>query len=272
MVFGVVLYVVLYVVAGSNVLIKVIAPSLAILGAGVLGSRFTSSRWTFSVAGNALVAYILYLIYTLEDQSGTEGMMAIVAAGILLVLGAVLIAVVNVTTLIRAVNGTIGRTRTLGAIVKPSLAYPFNKMLRTGLTVTMFSLVTFIIVLFAIQGTTFQVDVAQQAGGYDVRATSAVPLSNLTYAPQAAGGAATAQTSGAPSPSVVPFDTSKVVYSDGLFTELVYGLTINDQTVNYRGPPFDTVYGVDASFVDHATYGFSDTAAYHVDRGSVAIT
>ncbi|MGZ7130218.1 MAG: ABC transporter permease [Halobacteriota archaeon] len=249
----------LYAVAGSNILIKVLAPTLAVLGAGLLGSRFTSSRWTFSMAGVVLVAYILYLsIYTLAGLTSSDANTLLVAGGIVLVIGVVLVVVMNVTILVRALNGVFGRTRALGAIIKPSLAYPFNKMFRTGLTVTMFSLVTFIIVFFAVSGATYQVNVAQQAGGYDVRATSAVALSNLTNA-QAAEGTLTAQTPGVVSPSVTPFNTSEVVYSDGLFAARVYGLTVNNQTVQYQGPPFDTVYGIDAPFINHTTYTFSNS-------------
>jgi putative ABC transport system permease protein len=250
----------LYVVAGSNVLIEVIAPTLAILGAALIASRYVSSRWTFTAAGIVFVAYMLYLnIYTLTGLSSSDANTVVVAGGIVLVIGVVLIVIFNVATLIRGLNGALGPTRALGAIIKPSLAYPFDKMFRTGLTVTMFALVTFIIVFFAIQGATYQVNVAQQAGGYDVRATSAVPLANLTSAPQAAGGGLTTPTAGAASPS--PFDTSKVVYSDGLYATSVYGLTINNQTVQYQGPPFDAVYGVDASLIEHATYRFSETAS-----------
>ena len=261
--------VVMYLAASSNYTVKVIAPAMAIFGVAIMGRRFATHERIFSLASLVLVAYLMYLnVIASASIPFGDAMLMFGLSGFLMVIGIILIIFFNASLVIRGLTGTLGRIRSLQAVLKSVVAYPLNNRFRTGMTVTMFALIIFIIVMGSIASATFQPASEKQTGGYDIRAWSIAPLTNLT---------ALSLPGGAPAPvpqqhanyaagtpraglNVPPIDASKLDYYDGLYTTQVSGMKINNQNPIYRGPPLDTIYGVDANFTRHSQYSFKDLA------------
>ena len=266
-----------YIVVRSNHIIDVVSPSMVIFGLALISQQFVSRERSFSrdrvfsIAGVSLVVYLLYLTFSFKDVSFSDAMLVLTLCGLLLVTGVVLIVLFNSNLLLRGLSRSLGRIRSLQAVLKPSIAYPLNKKFRMGMTVMMFALVIFVIVLQSIISVTYRPDMAKESGGYDVRGFSVAPLANLTVVqPSSISGGAIGQRSIAPqdlaeqptqlSAKVTPLNASKLEYYDGLYRMLVTGVTINNETIPLRGPPFESIYGIDSNFISHATYKFIDKA------------
>jgi len=149
-------------------------PCIAALGAALLAMRFVSSRISFTVIGAFIIFWTLDPLNINEDIFGTMTgeMDMFVVAGILLVTGAVIVSIFNSDLLLGGVTKLLGQGGPRLAIVKSAISYPMNKKFRTGLTLFMFSLIMFTVVIFAMVAS-FQresVDAAteQLSGGYDV--------------------------------------------------------------------------------------------------------
>ncbi|HXY88197.1 MAG TPA: FtsX-like permease family protein [Candidatus Acidoferrales bacterium] len=265
-----ILAIISYIVVRSNYFIDVISPSMAIFGIAFVSQKFVSQERfftrdrVFSAAGVALVVYLLYFTMYVIDVSYPDAMLVLTLGGPLLVSGAVLIILFNSNLLLRGLSRALGRIKSLQAVLKPSIAYPLNKKFRTGMTVMMFALVIFVIVLQSIISVTYRPDIAKEGGGYDVRALSVASLSNLTAVqPLSISKAVPQDLSAQPtqlSAKLAPLNPSKLEYYDGLYTTQVTGVTINNETIPLRGPPFEFVYGIDSNFTSHATYKFLDKA------------
>ena len=135
----------------------------------------------------------------------------------------------------------------------------------------MFALVIFVIVLQSIISVTYRPDIAKEGGGYDVRALSVAPLANLTAVQSSSiSGVDSGQSRATPqdlsaqntqlSAKLTPLNGSKLEYYDCLYKTQVTGVTINNETIPLRGPPFEFIYGIDSNFTSHATYKFLDKA------------
>jgi putative ABC transport system permease protein len=261
--------IVTYLAASSNTTVKVIAPTIAIFGVGLIGRRWATQERAFSLASVALVSYLIYLsVVTSANIPFGEAQLMFGISGFLMVIAIILVIFFNANLVVGVLTGTLGRVRSLQAMIKSAVAYPLNNRFRTGMTVTMFALVIFVIVMGSIASATFQPAPEKQTGGYDVRAWSVAPIANLTEASLPPAGAATNQSptpsaagTGSGALSVTPLNASTMQYYDGLYTTQVNGMKINGQDISYRGPPFDSIYGVDANFTKHAQYTFLDLAA-----------
>ncbi len=271
-----------YTVASSNNVIKLLSPSMVIFGATLISRRFLSRERIFSIAGITLVMYILYITLSIVNMQISDAAVVFVLGGILLIVGAVLIVLFNSSLLLRGLSRTLGRVRSLQAVLKPSIAYPLNKKFRMGMTVMMFALVIFVIVLGSVLSATYQPDITREGGGYDIRALSIAPLANLTTVqPKLGSGGIAEQTRAGPpqdlsaqpmsfSNNLAPLNASTLTYYDGLYVTQVNGVTINrvtinnqttnNQTTQLQGPTPYTVYGIDANFTSHATYTFREKA------------
>ncbi|MDD1721528.1 MAG: FtsX-like permease family protein [Euryarchaeota archaeon] len=256
-----------YLVAGSDGMIKVIAPTMAIFGVGLVARRWASQERVFSLASVALIAYLVYLnVIASAGMALGAAQYMFMLSGVMMVIAVILVIFFNAPTVIRGLTGTLGRVRSLQAMLKSAVAYPLNNRFRTGMTVMMFALVIFVIVMGSISSATFKISPEEQTGGYDICAHSVAPLSNLTVVtpPSATLHSSmpsqTLLTLGAPSTAlnVTPLAASKLQYYDGLYATQVSDMKINGQDVSYQGPPFDSVYGFDANFTQHAQYEFLD--------------
>jgi len=116
------------------------------------------------------------------------------------------------------------------ALIKPSSAYCLQKKEKLGTTVTILTLVIFVMIVALVTAAVYQPDISKQTGGYDIRATSSTPLSNLTTLEVQ---------SPASEPAAKPvalLNASDIDFYDGLFVANATGTSINGQALYQQGP------------------------------------
>ena len=107
-----------------------------------------------------------------------------VLSGVWMVASAVWVLMYNADLIAAAAQATVGQNRTLRPILKPAIAYPTSFRFRTGLTVAMFALVIFTMMVFSIlnnAGSDIIETPWKANGGFDVRAetTADLPIADL---------------------------------------------------------------------------------------------
>jgi putative ABC transport system permease protein len=136
-------------------------------------------RIAYTVSGLVIVGVCLLPFDWLDTLAGTNLRMNFsvwIVSGILLVLGASWVIVYNADLLLGAVTGVLGRIRSLTPILRLSIAYPLRSRFRTGVTLAMFMLVVFTLVVGGtISGSFIRAFDNDEmfGGGFDVRAASA---------------------------------------------------------------------------------------------------
>lgn len=217
--------------------LQLLAPSLAILGMAVLSLRLANRGMAAKLAGLGVLAYAFWTIFSLETPTTTEAMVLGPVRAFLMVIGAVLV-LVHSRGLLQLSARIFSRVRALRPAVRPAIAYPLHKKLRTGLTAVMFALVITVVVIFSIFFAIFTPRLDEQAGSYDIRASSTLPVDDLEAYAREQG-----------------FDLSGVRALDNLVAAEVWGgelVTIDGEGVSYRGPPVDLVYGFGEDFAAHS--------------------
>ena len=99
-----------------------------------------------------------------------------ILSGLMIVVGASWALMYNADLLLGAVGRTFGRVKPLAPVLRMSMAYPLRNRFRTGVTLAMFTLVVFTLVVGATTTTSFvngMDDMRTYGGGFDVRATVA---------------------------------------------------------------------------------------------------
>ncbi|MGI0149299.1 MAG: ABC transporter permease, partial [Thermoplasmata archaeon] len=116
------------------------------------------------------LAWILFPVGLL-NQTTDNVSVAFVMTGVILVGSGILIAVFNVSEVLRALLRRASR----GAgrpVLTTAVSYPTEKRFRTGMTVAMFALILFMVTLISmvqgLQASSLDSFVRQQSGGYDV--------------------------------------------------------------------------------------------------------
>jgi putative ABC transport system permease protein len=178
----------------SDVLFQDLGPSGLALGLAILTRNVISPRAAFTAAGLFLIGWLLYPNKPIAPSSAD--IPVFVAAGLLMVFGAVLLTMFNSEVLVW-VASRIGRGRTWRPVVRTAVAYPMNKKFRTGTTLATIALIMFTIATLsgiqAIIGSGITTTVVRQSGGYDLIAQSnpAIPkpdfwtaFNNASYASQ----------------------------------------------------------------------------------------
>ncbi len=171
--------------------------SLAMVGLALLARRMrVPDRAAFTAAGAGLLAWWLLpasLLDRITPAGMSQGMETLSISGIMIVLGATWILIYNADFLLVAIVAVFGRIGGLPPVLKAAVKYPMQSRFRTGMTLAMFSLVIFTIVVmgFVIKGmgSTWE-DPARASGGYEVRATSgyANPIPDMDAALEKADG------------------------------------------------------------------------------------
>jgi putative ABC transport system permease protein len=225
--------------------------SLVIIGLLLLARRFgLPDRIAFTAAGvGLLVWWLLPSFYPsfYEDwlPEMTQGMEMFFLSGIMLVIGAVWVVVYNSDLLLALVVAVFGRIPGAPPVLKTAVSYPMANRFRTGMTLAMFSLVVFTLVVmsFIINGNR-QVFSNEEAlsGGYQVRAQTSVlnPIGDLPS--QLAGPAATP-------PAVSPDD---IVAVGALSATPVEGRPAGSTAT----PGEFLLQGADPAYTESTGYGF----------------
>ncbi|MDA1349025.1 MAG: FtsX-like permease family protein [Chloroflexi bacterium] len=139
----------------------------------ILRWRGVAQRWVLTGTGLFLLVYWLLppSVYNNIRDDWSQDFSIFFLSGALVVTGAVLVTVNNAPTILGLLTNTLGRIRPLTPIVKSAVAYPLRFGFRTGLSVAMFAVVIFsvVVMLTLIEGFNklFE-DQERLGGGYDV--------------------------------------------------------------------------------------------------------
>ena len=178
-----------------------IGASLAIYGLAMLSlavmvrvriREAIASRISYTAAGALiLVMWALPQRYT---KSITENLDAniemFIFAGFFMVASSVWIIMFNSDIIVKGLQSTFGRFRVVRPIMKPAVAYAVANRFRTGLTVSMFALVIFVLMSFSILNQSFSALLQTPenvTGGFDVRAeiSNDLPIDDIEAAIEA---------------------------------------------------------------------------------------
>ena len=222
--------------------------SLVIIGAplALRHSFRLGDRPAYTIAGMALVAWWLLPFEVLEPYLGefSQGIDLFVLSSIMLVLGAVWTVIYNSDLLVRALLALFGRSRGLAPVMRTSIAYPMASRFRTGMTLAMFSIVVFTLVVIGFITAAFAYafeDTRRYSGGYDLSANVNFnnPIPDLRAAMEQAEGVDTGNVAAMGSLTGLPMKIRQV----GVIEEP-------------KEPEDWFISGVDAEYARSVTYGF----------------
>jgi putative ABC transport system permease protein len=167
-----------------------------------------------------------------------------IVAGLMIIVGAILILVYNADVLLGLVMRIFGRIRALAPVLRMSIAYPLAARFRTGTTLAMFTLVVFTLVTGTASNGSFvhAIGVEDFGGGFQVRAgtTGTAPIDDMAAALRRTPGVDAADFTVVGSQSVLAVEAKQVD----------------------ANRPFETylVRGLDSPFLEHTTFGLGDMA------------
>src|SRR5215211_2657168 len=150
--------------------------SLVLIGATALARAVgVGDRAAYTAGGLLLVAFWLLPFDALDALVGDMGMdfSVWIVSGLMVVIGATWVLMHNADVLLGAVMAVFGRIRALAPVLKLAMAYPLRSRFRTGVTLAMFTLVVFTVVVGATASGSFLRaldDTNEFGGGFDVRA------------------------------------------------------------------------------------------------------
>jgi putative ABC transport system permease protein len=205
-----------------------------------------SERIAYTTCGSAIVVALM-LPWNLWDA--VFGKLAMdfstwIVAGLMIIVGAVLILVFNADLLLGLVMTAFGRIRALTPVLRMSVAYPLAARFRTGTTLAMFTLVVFTLVTGTVSNGSFvhAIGVDDVGGGFQVRAgtTGTAPIDDMAGALRRTPGVNAADFTAVGSQSVLAVEAKQL----------------------RGGRPYETylVRGLDLSFLSHTTFGLGDVA------------
>ena len=151
----------------------------------ILRWRGVGQRWVLTGTGIVLLVWWLLpasVTDRLKDQ-WNEDFSIFFVSGALLVAGAVLVIVNNSPVVLRLLSATFGRNLALAPIAKSAAAYPLRFAFRTGLSVAMFAVVVFSVVVMLVLLEGFDKlweDQERFAGNYNVLAFAGNDLNPLS--------------------------------------------------------------------------------------------
>ena len=222
--------------------------SLLIIGVPMLARRFgLPDRAAFSVAGLGLVIWWLLPADVLDPvlPEMEQGIEMFFLSGIMSVLGAVWAVIYNSDILLTVIVYLFGRIKGLPPVLKTAVSYPMQNRLRTGMTLAMFSLVVFTLVVMSfILNSMARIfdDPERLSGGFHIRAATsyANPIPDIRSAIQEAGD--------------VSADDFQAI---GSFNGAVFKV---NQAETDQEPSDYYLQGVDRGYSDNVNYGFAMTA------------
>lgn len=217
-------------------------PLLA-LALGTVVARKFGARAGFTISGLLTLWWALYPPVDLIDEAHDDVAVLFVEVGLLLVFGAVLVAVFNTSPVLRFLLDRFGKKGR--PVLRAAVTYPMQKKFRTGLTLSMFSLTIFSITVIAMvqgmEGASLDTYVAGQTGGYELAAYARgyLPIENFTSQLYARG---------------IPVNETFLGGTAGIASATVLSIAMNKsgdaETHDY------TLWGVDNFLIEKNTYEF----------------
>ena len=175
-----------------------IGVSLLILGAGLTGRSLlmrtamrdeARDRAVYTVIGVVMLVFWLLPFSTLEPVSGNleGGPEMFFISGVAMVAAAVWTVMYNADLILKALTLATGRVGKLRPVLVTAVAYPISAKFRTGLTLAMFALVIFTLIVMSILTNVFdasEVDLDTITGGWDIEASvnPATPIADIDEA------------------------------------------------------------------------------------------
>lgn len=218
-------------------------PALAALGLALVSARFMKARIPVSLASAFTVFYTLDPLNLAARIFGPNsgGMEMFLVSGLLLVGGSVIFVLVNSDLLLNGLMASFGRKKSLLPVFKIAISYPMNKKFRTGLTIFMFALIMFTVIVIAMiasfQRESVEKTTQQLSGGFQILGYSMIeiPKANLSSGLQivnasvgegairsfeiAANGYTTVR-----APGIEEFDYPLIGFSDRMISDARYTL------------------------------------------------
>ncbi|HEX8220711.1 MAG TPA: FtsX-like permease family protein [Chloroflexia bacterium] len=135
-------------------------------------------RIAFTISGFALLVYWALPIDALHDWFGLPefnlGIENFFVSGIMMVTGAVWVVMYNSDVLLGIMSAVLGRVGRLRPVLKTAVAYPMSSIFRTGLTIAMFALILFVLIMMSVlTNLNRQIDPSKPevSGGYQIEAS-----------------------------------------------------------------------------------------------------
>ena len=169
----------------SDVSTPFLGVTLALLGAGLVGSRLLPNRIIFSAVG---IAFLLWAGYAplhrwVLGNQHSGGIFVLFSQGITMVTGALLVICFNAPAIVHGLERLIAGRSGATPVTRVGLSYPSRRVARTSITLAIFALVLFTIVVLSTYSATLTGNltdsVAAQSGGYSFFAASARPIPDL---------------------------------------------------------------------------------------------
>jgi putative ABC transport system permease protein len=230
--------------------------SLVIIsGVGFAAALGLEARVAYTVGGVLLVLWWLlpFSVYRALVPELSMDFSVWVVGGLLVVLGTIWTLVYNAEPLSRAVTRAFGRFRALAPVLRTSVAYPLRSRFRTGMTIALFTLVVFTLVVGATTSDAFNRaldDEGTFGGGFQVRAEVA-PSSAFADPATAIGkvpGIESGDVKAVATQSFVPVEARQPGPGAPAFADY-------------------PIRGLDDAFLDVTTFGFAARAkGYRSDR------
>ena len=175
-------------VSARNAITLGFGVSLALLGLVPVSERLgIPDRVARTAAGLGLVLWFVLPISDWLFGRLSSDFSIFILSGLMIVIGASWTLMYNADLLLSAVSWTFGWFRSLAPVLRMSMAYPLRNRFRTGVTLAMFTLVVFTLVVGATTTTSFvngMNDMQTYGGGFDIRATVS-PTASIANMPQA---------------------------------------------------------------------------------------
>ncbi len=157
--------------------------SLIIYSIGILSRRFIGDRAAFSIFSIIVLFLWIAPIELFEDYSA--GLEMFILSGLFLVGSGVILVMFNSETILNAVSSFGSRKRAGQAVFKIAVSYPLRNRFRTGMTIMIFGLIIFTIVVLSMIVNIFNTNIEkmteEQSGGFDIFAISNenLPLTDI---------------------------------------------------------------------------------------------
>lgn len=159
--------------------------SIIVYSIGLLSRRFIGDRAAFSIS--SLVVLLLWLtpLGLFEDYSSDIEMFII--SGLFLVGSSVILVMFNSDTILNAISSLGSRKKAGQAVFKIAVSYPLKNKFRTGMTIMIFGLIIFTIVVLSMIVNIFNTNIEkiteEQGGGFDIFAFSNenLPITDIEY-------------------------------------------------------------------------------------------
>ncbi len=258
----------------NEFMVKLLAPSIMIVGLSMVLWRWIGDRISVTSASLGVFLYTYFAIRTYFGDANLENpQMPFILSGVLIVLSLVLLIMYNSRPVIMLIVSTIGRAKKFRPTVMVAVSYPLSKKFRTGMSVAMFALVVYMIVMLSVFSNIFVIDIDEetlkQGGGYQIIATAQNPVMDITNATDPIDNSLITSS---------VFDHATISQVSQAYASEVNVTDIVEGNNNGGGLPFDftmfsgsIIYGIDEQFHDGRTFEFSRVMEEFADQDVDAI-